>query len=325
MEINGIRVFETIPEGWRILDGATTAPRGYAWISNGKSHFGGEYQHALYKLPQEFSGDEDTEELPPEPAPEPTGTQEAGKVTLYQGEHHKWEIVKAGNDTYEVTFFEYAQGRDWFRLGQPDIYNREALEFEFAEFDLSALFGPPVTSDTEAAEEPQATQSIKFFWNGIKVNGEKKLIRCRYSLDNSTAVSVPCVTIYARDYSGELPGDLFSVRNDTDSYQDYFCPDEAVLDPAHPLYHYARAAAIKAELRNEKHYRAEKCDLIRQDHAEGYTGCGPLLPPGAGPEGREESAFCVPCLALWCWPGASGRNLNFCPCSFGEIRGNRET
>lgn len=109
----------------------------------------------------------------------------------------------------------------------------------------------------------EKTTSIKFFWNGLKVNGEKKLIRCFYSLDNSAAVSGPCVTIYARDYSGELPGDLFAVRNDSDSYQDYFDKDKATLEPGHPLYLYARAAAIKAELRNEKYYRADPCITSR--------------------------------------------------------------
>ena len=109
----------------------------------------------------------------------------------------------------------------------------------------------------------EKTTTIKFFWNGIKVDGKKKLIRCHYSLDSSTAVSGPCVTIYARDCSAELPGDLFAVQNDTDSYQDYFCTDKATLGPGHPLYPYARAAAIKAELRNEKYYRSDPCTTSR--------------------------------------------------------------
>lgn len=45
-----IKVFNKIPKGWRILIGATTAPRGLVWICNNKSRFGGEYQHALLKL-----------------------------------------------------------------------------------------------------------------------------------------------------------------------------------------------------------------------------------------------------------------------------------
>lgn len=97
------------------------------------------------------------------------------------------------------------------------------------------------------------TTSIKFFYNGIKLNGENKLLKCFYSIDNSTAESGPCVTIYARDYS-DLPRDLFPVENDTDIYTDYFDSDRATLTPAHPLYKYARAAAIKADLRDSVPY-----------------------------------------------------------------------
>lgn len=116
----------------------------------------------------------------------------------------------------------------------------------------------------EIPAEPTGTQSIKFFWNGIKVNGGK-LIKCSYSLDNRHD-GQEGVTIYARDYSGHLPGDLFRVQNDTDLYSDYHDTDRAELFPGHPLYPYARAAAIKSELRNEKYYRAETCDTIRQEH-----------------------------------------------------------
>lgn len=97
------------------------------------------------------------------------------------------------------------------------------------------------------------TTSIKFFYNGIKLNGENKLLKCFYSIDNSTAESGPCVTIYARDYN-DLPRDVFPVENDTDLYTDYFDSDRATLTPAHPLYKYARAAAIKADLRDSVPY-----------------------------------------------------------------------
>ncbi len=98
------------------------------------------------------------------------------------------------------------------------------------------------------------TTSIKFFYNGIKINGENKLIRCFFSLDNSTRQDGSCVTIYAKGYGAELPGDLFAVENDTDLMTDYFDTDSATLTPAHPLYPYARAAALKAAMRGEPDY-----------------------------------------------------------------------
>lgn len=108
------------------------------------------------------------------------------------------------------------------------------------------------------------TTSIKFFYNGIKLNGENKLIRCFYSLDNSTHESGPYVTIYAKGYGGQLPGDLFAVENDTDLMTDYFDTDSATLTPAHPLYPYARAAALKSAMRGEPDYIAK----LEQDYQQ---------------------------------------------------------
>lgn len=45
----GIEVRDTIPEGYIPSTGAITAPNGYEWYSNGKSLFGGEYEHVLVK------------------------------------------------------------------------------------------------------------------------------------------------------------------------------------------------------------------------------------------------------------------------------------
>jgi len=48
----GIEIFERMPEGWAVLEGATTAPIGYMWIWNCKSRFGGGFRHALMKCPE---------------------------------------------------------------------------------------------------------------------------------------------------------------------------------------------------------------------------------------------------------------------------------
>lgn len=42
-----------VPEGWSKLEGATTAPLGYSWYSNGKGRFSGEFECALVKDMQE--------------------------------------------------------------------------------------------------------------------------------------------------------------------------------------------------------------------------------------------------------------------------------
>jgi len=41
-----VELLQEIPEGWKISEGAL-APRGFVWINNGKSRFGGEYVAAL--------------------------------------------------------------------------------------------------------------------------------------------------------------------------------------------------------------------------------------------------------------------------------------
>lgn len=45
----GVPIYDSLPEGWRILEGAMTQPRGTCWIAKG-SMFSGTYQHALMWL-----------------------------------------------------------------------------------------------------------------------------------------------------------------------------------------------------------------------------------------------------------------------------------
>lgn len=46
----GVIVFDKKPKGWRRIKGATAAPNGYVWISNGRSIFDKDYHHALLKI-----------------------------------------------------------------------------------------------------------------------------------------------------------------------------------------------------------------------------------------------------------------------------------
>lgn len=43
----GVDVYDTMPQGWKEVTNAQTAPIGYIWISNNKSHFCGERKSAL--------------------------------------------------------------------------------------------------------------------------------------------------------------------------------------------------------------------------------------------------------------------------------------
>jgi len=42
--------YDEMPEGWKKVQGATTAPNGYVWIWNCKSIFSKEFRHALLKV-----------------------------------------------------------------------------------------------------------------------------------------------------------------------------------------------------------------------------------------------------------------------------------
>ena len=100
--------------------------------------------------------------------------------------------------------------------------------------------------NSDQAEQPERVSSlpsIRFYYNGIKVNGGD-LIKCYYSADADG------VTIYAESYGGELPRELFDVRNDTDTMTDYFDTDSARLSADHPLFKYAL-------------YMAQKCDYMQ--------------------------------------------------------------
>jgi len=44
-----VKKLKSVPKGWIKTKGATTAPHGYVWYSNGKSRFSGQRKIALIK------------------------------------------------------------------------------------------------------------------------------------------------------------------------------------------------------------------------------------------------------------------------------------
>lgn len=95
--------------------------------------------------------------------------------------------------------------------------------------------------------------SIKFVWNGIKVNGGK-LQGAHYS--TGTLINYPAntITIYAKNYrrfSAEVH-EFFEVQNDTDCMTDYFECDRIRVTPEHPLYVAILAATKASEVHSAK-------------------------------------------------------------------------
>lgn len=99
----------------------------------------------------------------------------------------------------------------------------------------------------KAAETPDPQDHIKIYYNGLKIDGGK-LIKCGYSINTPDTVC-----IYARHYE-DLPRDLFEVKNDSDSYTDYFENDRAVVESDHPLYKYIHYAALKEAAKSSQRY-----------------------------------------------------------------------
>lgn len=46
----GIEIFEEMPKGWVVCEGAMTQPHGYVWICNNKSLFDGTRKSGLLKV-----------------------------------------------------------------------------------------------------------------------------------------------------------------------------------------------------------------------------------------------------------------------------------
>ena len=46
-----VRVLDALPDGWRYIDGALTAPTGFRWACSGRSRFSPGYRHAMVRCP----------------------------------------------------------------------------------------------------------------------------------------------------------------------------------------------------------------------------------------------------------------------------------
>lgn len=165
------------------------------------------------------------------------------------------EIYFTGKPAEHIRTALKAEGFRWHGVkkcwyGYTDPVTADAI-ITAAEEDAAPLREGEKAPKAETAEKrekgtPQA--HIRFYWNGIKVDGGK-LRKCYYNADDDGE----SVTIYD-DYGFTLPRDLFDVKNETDLYTDYFDNDSATLDKSHPLFAYALYCARKADARSAARY-----------------------------------------------------------------------
>ena len=103
---------------------------------------------------------------------------------------------------------------------------------------------------------------IKFFWNGLKINGNK-LQFCHYSIGrytDSSGIDPSTITIYLskKNDSFHFSSDVnlfFNIKNDSDYQTDYFCSDYIRVAKDHYLYNQVFAALTKQNERHEKRFK----------------------------------------------------------------------
>ena len=89
--------------------------------------------------------------------------------------------------------------------------------------------------------------AIKFFWNGIKVDGKLHL----YSISNYLGDD-GTITIYGKDYERLPKIEGLTAKNDSDMMSDYHCNDVIKVSPANPHYQAVLAAYQAKEARRVK-------------------------------------------------------------------------
>ena len=170
------------------------------------------------------------------------------EARLHNEQHARIEITDGVNPYHVAAEFrkKEQEARDRAenqrRMHGDSDYARESDKTA----DQYAAVAARLEQSAQPVKQKEPEIGIRFYYNGIKVDGGR-LIPCWYYLDENS------VSISARDYKS-LPRQYFAVKNDSDIYTDYFDSDHTKLTPEHPLYRFARYAALKGVMTG-KSYR----------------------------------------------------------------------
>lgn len=153
------------------------------------------------------------------------------------------KITKAANvNTWHVAEWLKQRANDCLEKAERERRNwgeNDAVRRLTERADRCTAAAERLSASATKPAEKEPEKGIRFYYNGIKVDGGK-LIPCFYNLDSIDG----SVSISARNYD-HLPAQYFTVKNDSDPYTDYFDSDRATLDKSHPLYRFARFAGLK--------------------------------------------------------------------------------
>lgn len=157
---------------------------------------------------------------------------------IHDAENLRFEVVDGVPTFYAAEHFRqeaanYDERADFQRrMGFNDDAEKNA--------EKAAYYSEIADRLSATAEQPKKKApetGIRFYWNGIKVNGGR-LIPCYFWPDADSVI------ICAKNYES-LPKEYFTVENDSDIMTDYIDSDSTTLTPEHPLYKYARFVALK--------------------------------------------------------------------------------
>ena len=94
--------------------------------------------------------------------------------------------------------------------------------------------------------------TIKFMWNGIKVDGQ--LYKCWYSSSKLVGYPEGTITIYGKQYQDLPMIEGLAIENDSDLMTDYFENDRVRVTPDNKWYEEVRKACDKLNQHNNKRF-----------------------------------------------------------------------
>lgn len=171
--------------------------------------------------------------------------QKNREARKHNAEHARMEPAPEVPTCYVAEYFrqQYAE-----KVERAEIQERRGYAFAAdTRREAERLAGIVARFDPADVPAPAPTPApIRFYWNGLKVNGE--FLKCSILAD----ADGQAVTIYG--HYTHLPREFFEVANNSDSMTDYYEDDRATINEDHPLYCFARHAALKA-IMNGHSYR----------------------------------------------------------------------
>ncbi len=117
---------------------------------------------------------------------------------------------------------------------------------------------------------------VKISYNGLRIDGTKKLLKAHITYDFNTRLRKKVITIYMKEDNIQFKKTLrkiFTVINDTDSQIDYFETDKIILEKGDKYYKDSLKACIKFKERNINQYKRRLNKILSLSMEDYYQNC----------------------------------------------------